>query len=211
VPRHPPNALTSLTTENVALSAELADFHLLALLRVAPAAGQAINQSPFRKGHARVVHDLSHQRRLYCLFDFFEVARSLLSICLTSSSSASQQRARSCFALRSSIQLSRLTSSSSSEAKRPANQLARVGQERFELSTPRLSSVCSNQLSYWPVGLIGLSRPNSKPWHRPRRVSVDRRGLTRSVMSEQRIIRSVPSRLTGIVLTEVKDKTPERR
>src|SRR5689334_13452987 len=42
------------------------------------------------------------------------------------------------------------------------DQLARVGQERFELSTPRLSSVCSNQLSYWPVGLIGLSRPNSK-------------------------------------------------
>ena len=40
----------------------------------------------------------------------------------------------------------------------------RVGQERFELSTPRLSSVCSNQLSYWPVGLIGLSRPNSKPY-----------------------------------------------
>jgi hypothetical protein len=36
-----------------------------------------------------------------------------------------------------------------------------VGQERFELSTPRLSSVCSNQLSYWPK-LIGLSRPNSK-------------------------------------------------
>ena len=26
-----------------------------------------------------------------------------------------------------------------------------VGQERLELSTPRLSSVCSNQLSYWPV------------------------------------------------------------
>ncbi len=26
-----------------------------------------------------------------------------------------------------------------------------VGQERLELSTPRLSSVCSNQLSYWPL------------------------------------------------------------
>jgi hypothetical protein len=25
-----------------------------------------------------------------------------------------------------------------------------VGQGRFELPTPRLSSVCSNQLSYWP-------------------------------------------------------------
>ena len=45
-----------------------------------------------------------------------------------------------------------------------------VGQERFELSTPRLSSVCSNQLSYWPVGLIGLSRPNSKPCSLTRRL-----------------------------------------
>ncbi len=26
-----------------------------------------------------------------------------------------------------------------------------VGLERFELSTPRLSSVCSNQLSYRPI------------------------------------------------------------
>ena len=56
----------------------------------------------------------------------------------------------SCFALRSSIQLS----------SRPALLLV-VGQERLELSTPRLSSVCSNQLSYWPAW-IGLSRPNSK-------------------------------------------------
>ena len=75
----------------------------------------------------------------------------------------------------------RLTSISSPEAcRRPG----RVGQERFELSTPRLSSVCSNQLSYWPVGLIGLSRPNSKPWHQPRGVSVDRCGLN-SIGHEQ--------------------------
>src|SRR5947207_9307962 len=51
-----------------------------------------------------------------------------------------------------------------------------VGQERFELSTPRLSSVCSNQLSYWPLSLresvahlqnmqrcVGPSKPNNKP------------------------------------------------
>ena len=55
---------------------------------------------------------------------------------------------------------------------------AGVGQERFELSTPRLSSVCSNQLSYWPVGLIGLSRPNSKPCHPTRRPGVDRCGCS---------------------------------
>ena len=33
-----------------------------------------------------------------------------------------------------------------------------VGQERFELSTPRLSSVCSNQLSYWPLSFRFFSR-----------------------------------------------------
>jgi|SRR5688572_3854219 hypothetical protein len=41
--------------------------------------------------------------------------------------------------------------------------LRRVGQARLELATPRLSSACSNQLSYWPGGRwIGLSRPNSE-------------------------------------------------
>ncbi len=52
----------------------------------------------------------------------------------------------------------------------PENQEI-VGQERFELSTPRLSSVCSNQLSYWPLGwptaeiqrtVSGPSKLNSK-------------------------------------------------
>ena len=64
---------------------------------------------------------------------------------------SSSSSVRSCFALRSTIQLS---------AESSISELA-VGQERFELSTPRLSSVCSNQLSYWPAW-IGLSRPNSK-------------------------------------------------
>ena len=39
-----------------------------------------------------------------------------------------------------------------------------VGQERFELSTPRLSSVCSNQLSYRPRLKVSGKRdwPNAK-------------------------------------------------
>ena len=48
-----------------------------------------------------------------------------------------------------------------------------MGQERFELSTPRLSSACSNQLSYWPFlfrvsvappkkRCVGPSKPKSK-------------------------------------------------
>ena len=54
-----------------------------------------------------------------------------------------------CFALRSTIQLSS-----------PPGLIGRlaVGQARFELATPRLSSVCSNQLSYWPVRLRSVSQ-----------------------------------------------------
>ena len=38
-----------------------------------------------------------------------------------------------------------------------------VGLDRFELSTPRLSSVCSNQLSYRPSEKMGEEgRPDSK-------------------------------------------------
>ena len=36
-----------------------------------------------------------------------------------------------------------------------------VGLDRFELSTPRLSSVCSNQLSYRP-GRVSLSKLKAK-------------------------------------------------
>ena len=77
----------------------------------------------------------------------------------------------SCFALRSTIQFS------------ADSQLisAGVGQERFELSTPRLSSVCSNQLSYWPAW-IGLSRPNSK--------SIDTYLRKREVVRLTRIVNS---------------------
>jgi hypothetical protein len=93
---------------------------------------------------------------------------------------ASQQRARSCFALRSSIQFSDRPVSAHQGFAKASPEAGRVGQERFELSTPRLSSVCSNQLSYWPVGLIGLSRPNSKPCHLTRRSHVDRCGIDRN-------------------------------
>jgi hypothetical protein len=77
-----------------------------------------------------------------------------------------------------------------------------VGQERFELSTPRLSSVCSNQLSYWPVGLIGLSRPNSKPMI----VGIDRNRLDRSRRHDSRkevIQPQVPLRLPCYDFTPV--------
>ena len=109
-----------------------------------------------------------------------DVARSLL----TSSTLAASRRPGHSFVLRSSFNYSlfRLTSSS----------LARVGQARLELATPRLSSACSNQLSYWPVGLIGLSRPNSKP-------SPARRQGKRECSSSRSARAGSCSRLTGIV------------
>src|SRR3989304_561030 len=41
-----------------------------------------------------------------------------------------------------------------------------VGLERFELSPPRLSSVCSNQLSYRPLSARGADHPAGL-WPRP--------------------------------------------
>ena len=51
-----------------------------------------------------------------------------------------------------------------------------VGQGGLEPPTPRLSSVCSNQLSYWPDGSIITGRdmltapggPDTRPQARPR-------------------------------------------
>jgi hypothetical protein len=61
--------------------------------------------------------------------------------------------------------------------RRPEARRFRVGQARLELATPRLSSACSNQLSYWPADLrIGRSRPNS--------ARVDRSGIDRNGPSE---------------------------
>src|SRR2546426_12292897 len=59
--------------------------------------------------------------------------------------------------------------------RRSACERKMVGLERFELSTPRLSSVCSNQLSYRPGhwlgqgGCVYLARSGeSIPWKRDR-------------------------------------------
>src|ERR1041384_5115549 len=77
VPRHPPNALTSLTTETFALITELAFLgscppkETKPRLRAAPADGQAIFNRAIRKV-MQGLHDISHQRRLSCLFDFLK-------------------------------------------------------------------------------------------------------------------------------------------
>jgi hypothetical protein len=46
----------------------------------------------------------------------------------------------------------------------PAAPLDAVGLERFELSTPRLSSVCSNQLSYRPRLKFPTNADGPTPW-----------------------------------------------
>jgi hypothetical protein len=68
-----------------------------------------------------------------------------------------------------------------------------VGQGRFELPTPRLSSACSNQLSYWPATHVGSA--------------TGRQSVPQDRIAE--IQENV--RLTGMDQTEVLAFTPERR
>ena len=57
-----------------------------------------------------------------------------------------------------------------------ASVLAGVGQARFELATPRLSSACSNQLSYWPKRRF-RSPSQDRIASRPSDTSIDRNRL----------------------------------
>src|ERR1041384_1556670 len=73
VPRHPPNALTSLTTENVcSLRRAPSDLHPLDL------SFESLRQLAKPSINRRFVSvtqgmcDVSHQRRLFCLFDFMK-------------------------------------------------------------------------------------------------------------------------------------------
>jgi hypothetical protein len=74
------------------------------------------------------------------------------------------------------IQLAKLALSQLSYGPISTTERSMVGLGRFELPTPRLSSVCSNQLSYRPIprpsapgfqrtkrDALGLSKPDSKP------------------------------------------------
>jgi hypothetical protein len=112
VPRHPPNALTSLTTINRFSSSSTSS------MRTGKVPSPSQSQSLFAVPWDVVLFELQN------IPD--EVARSF-EIELTDRAS--------CFVQLFNFQLG----------------LGRgVGQARFELATPRLSSACSNQLSYWP-------------------------------------------------------------
>ena len=71
-----------------------------------------------------------------------------------------------------------------------SHRLRMVGPERFELSTPRLSSVCSNQLSYGPAPLDADRRPEAIRYGtRPRRKRNEDGGLLRQVWISSHIRR----------------------
>jgi len=60
-----------LTTGNVCFSPPTREVALESRHRAAPADGQAITQSPFRASRGLDAMP-SHQRRLFCLFDFLK-------------------------------------------------------------------------------------------------------------------------------------------
>jgi hypothetical protein len=145
VPRHPPSALTSLTTGKRLLPSTC----LTTGLRAAPADGQAINLfSPLYPiiGACFVTHIRTSTSSTIDHLKLLTIrAREACSF-------------QSSFVLRTSFNYSIFRFFA---AQARYLQLARVGQERLELSTPRLSSACSNQLSYWP-NTIGRIRSVSQ-------------------------------------------------
>ena len=66
-----------------------------------------------------------------------------------------------------------------------------VGPGRLELPTPRLSSVCSNQLSYGPISVYWQTHQNNVSISHPYRTIVRRRSsgalAERSPKGEQRV------------------------
>jgi hypothetical protein len=156
-PRHPPNALTSLTTKNVAISTAPARN---------PGRAWFPNQCSFES-----LRQMAKSSRLQTQSPSIRVVsahRSIPSKRLSLTSSSLCSCTEGTFASSTINQLSDLELADASrrvselvrashfvqlfDCQDRQNSAGRVGQERFELSTPRLSSVCSNQLSYWPVG-----------------------------------------------------------
>ena len=159
MPRHPPNALTSLTTRNSAP---------LAWRTGTVPSRSAMSTFLYRFDPRR--SDIAHPLRLTLVgvagappgtegsqagVTVANVQDSSVSHIVSATSLWNYPSGRGC-ACSCFVQLFNCQ-------RRPAFQSAGVGQERLELSTPRLSSACSNQLSYWPGWpLIGPSRPNSE-------------------------------------------------
>ena len=134
VPRHPPNALTSLTTTNFCTPLPSLAFpqRLVPKRSGSGASPRLLFAWPRARVSARDSFPRIDPRRSAACFH----ATSLSILMRTSTSFFLYV-----LALRSSIRFS---------IADPGGPV--VGQARFELATPRLSSVCSNQLSYWPIG-----------------------------------------------------------
>src|SRR4051812_12383823 len=82
-----------------------------------------------------------------------------------------------------------------------------VGQERLELSTSRLSSACSNQLSYWPKSIILAVRKLREEIRRQRFVLPHHGRIMQSAFRKEVIQPQVPLRLPCYDLVPVTDPT----
>ena len=140
MPRHPPNALTSLTTGTVEPLSRFAgrwpshhSSRARGLVELDPTEHHARSFIRRPNDACSISLDftrcstINHLQNAIALLLTFEM--HALVVCIS-------------FVLRTSFIYSVVSETSIQ---------AGVGQERFELSTPRLSSVCSNQLSYWPA------------------------------------------------------------
>src|SRR4051812_17261023 len=83
-----------------------------------------------------------------------------------------------------------------------------VGQERLELSTSRLSSACSNQLSYWPKIQILYRSGNCEKRYEDSDLSLPYHGQTMQSAFRKEVIQpQVPLRLPCYDLVPVTDPT----
>ena len=141
MPRHPPNALTSLTTGTYCslLRQSYGPVELETLRQMAKSSRSSSFAVPQRR-LLRLISNFSLGSQCDVARSNFNKRRFLCDLLTFEQLTWMVRAAQSCmhFVQLFSFQMGQLI------------QLV-VGQERLELSTPRLSSVCSNQLSYWPV------------------------------------------------------------
>jgi hypothetical protein len=159
VPRHPPNALTSLTTGNLSVDLRLTAAVARRHLRGVPAHGQVVSvYNVIRRSLVRTWERRADCPRLRSQTLGHHTPAGLTHVgrrrcCLVVSKTRAIRTSFSCAPQPQGLELDMLARASFNYSIFivAATQGRAVGQERFELSTPRLSSVCSNQLSYWPA------------------------------------------------------------
>ena len=166
VPRHPPNALNSLTTKPFGSRVfPLATRRQLAKARASPSSGPTPTTRPDRCVGAAPRCSRTHVRSAPVLappcarlarygFGTHSSLQAASPAAWYPRRFLSDSHTHVVVLSRASFIYSIVSDCSNSAALSSCAVALRplqVGQERLELSTPRLSSVCSNQLSYWPL------------------------------------------------------------